>query len=102
MDSLSLLYEVFYFSTLWQYVNSASGEINCSDSIYYGDCRINKGNIFIAWNMKSQINRWVGSGAYIGRITVKIKARNKVISDETEDFVWGVQRIRGNGGVLVE
>ena len=102
MDSLSLLYEVFYFSTLGQYVNSGSGEINCSDSIYYGDCRINKGNIFIAWNMKSHIDRWVGSGAYIGRITVKIKARKKIVSDETEDFVWGVQRIRGNGGVLVE
>lgn len=101
MDSLSILYEVFYFSNLGQYVNSTSGQIACSDSIYDGDCSVNKGNIFIAWNMKSHINRWVGSGAYIGRITVKIRARNKIVSNESEDFIWGVQRIQGNNKLLL-
>jgi hypothetical protein len=101
MDSLSVIFETFYFSTIGQYVNSSSGQINCNDSIYGGNCQVNKGNIFVAWNMKSHINRWVGSGAYIGRITVKIRARKKIVSEETEDFIWGVQRIRGKG-VLIE
>lgn len=102
MDSLSLMYEAFYFSTLGQYVNSGSGMISCSDSIYNGNCYVNKGNIFLAWNMKSHIDRWVGSGAYIGRITIKIRARNKIVSKKTEDFVWGVQRVQGNKGLLIE
>ena len=47
MDSLSVIFETFYFSTIGQYVNSSSGQINCNDSIYGGNCQVNKGNIFV-------------------------------------------------------
>jgi hypothetical protein len=96
IDSLSIVYETFYFSNLGQYINSAKGSITCSDSVYNGDCRANKGDIFLAWNMKSTLDRWVGSGAYIARVSIKIKARQKVLMSNTENFIWGVQRVNNS------
>lgn len=91
-DSVKLLYEVYYFTNLGQYVNSAQGTIACSDSLFGGDCLQNPGNIFLAWNARSTEGRLVGSGAYIAQLNIRMKAGDTIVSKTETDSVWGVRR----------
>lgn len=91
-DSVKLLYEVYYFTNLGQYVNSAQGTITCSDSLFGGDCLQNPGNVFLAWNARSTEGRLVGSGAYIAQLNIRMKAGDTIVSKTETDSVWGVRR----------
>lgn len=92
IDSVAIHYEVYYYTNLGEYVNSAKGKILCSDSIFGGDCTVHKGNVFLAWNMRSKNGRLVGTGAYVAHLTLKATAGSKVVARSKENSVWGVRR----------
>lgn len=94
-DSISIVYESYYFTNLGQYVNSSKGTILCSDSIFGGDCTAHPGNIFLSWNMRSAEGRLVGTGAYIARLDVQVKVGRRVVVKNRTESVWGVRRSRG-------
>ena len=93
-DDVKLKYETKYYTHLGNYVGGSSGTILCSDKEVYGDagCLANPGNLFLAWNMRADDGRLVGTGAYIARIHVKIMVGKKTASDITRDLLWGVRR----------
>ena len=93
-DDVKLKYETFYYTHLGSYVGGSSGTILCSDKKVYGDagCLANPGNLFLAWNMRDDNGRLVGTGAYIARLHVKVMIGKKTASDITRDLLWGVRR----------
>ena len=98
----SLEYQTQYFTSLGIFVNSTSGGLTCTDTLYNGNCldTNNDGKIFLAWNMRSKNGRLVGTGVYIARLTYKIRIGNRVIVDRTQDFLWGVRHGKTKGFTL--
>ena len=98
-DDVKLKYETFYYTHLGNYVGGSSGTILCSDKSVYGEegCLVNSGNLFLAWNMRDDNNRLVGTGVYIARLHMKVMVGKKNVSDITRDLLWGVRRGGKNG-----
>ena len=99
-DDVKLIYETKYYSHLGNYVGGSSGSILCSDKEIYGDagCLANPGNLFLAWNMRADDGRLVGTGAYIARLHLKVVVGKKTATNITRDLLWGVRR-GGNNGI---
>ena len=97
---MKLVYETKYYSHLGNYVGGSSGSILCSDKEIYGDagCLANPGNLFLAWNMRADDGRLVGTGAYIARLHLKVVVGKKTATNITRDLLWGVRR-GGNNGI---
>ena len=99
-DRTEMRYETMYYSSLGHYVNGASGKINCNDDVFKKDgarnCLDNDGRFFLAWNMRGDNGRLAATGAYIARLSIRIKVNSKVIVNRTQDFLWGVRRGRVN------
>ena len=93
-DDVKLKYETFYYTHLGNYVGGSSGTIACNDESVYGQegCLVNTGNLFLAWNMRADDGRLVGTGVYIARLHVKIIIGKVTASDITRDLLWGVRR----------
>ena len=93
-DDVKLKYETHYYTHLGNYVGGSSGTILCSDKEVYGDagCLANPGNLFLAWNMRADDGRLVGTGAYIARLHVKVMVGRRTASNITRDLLWGVRR----------
>ena len=89
-------YEMDIFTNLGNFVTHKSEKIECTDQKYFGEgktCFDSNQNFYIAWNMTSDKNRLVGTGAYIVKWNSYVylgafKKKNKL--DGTE--VWGVRR----------
>lgn len=96
LSDVRLVYETFYFTNLGAYVASGEGEIACDDPIFDGDCRSQRGYVYIAWNLMSEKKRFVGSGAYIAKLStyVEIKGFGKQAKHEVSE-IWGVMRGKG-------
>ena len=89
-------WEVEYFSTLGQFVNSQSGVVACNDKAVFGtDCVENPGNVFLMWDAHTHKGRWVGTGVYIAKLRFKIFQDDKIVGKTDESFNFGVRR-RGN------
>ena len=97
-------YELSFFTNLGSHVATQKGRIFCDDTknfdvnhkYYFGgpgaNCVANRKNFFIVWNMKSDKNRLVGSGAYITKLKTYVQLDNfgkKNKFDKTE--MWGVR-----------
>jgi hypothetical protein len=99
-DKTELRYEAIYYSSLGHYVNSHSGIITCNADIFKEggkqNCLDNDGKLFLAWNMRSNSGRLASTGVYIARLKFRIKVNTKVITDRTQDFLWGVRRGKVN------
>jgi hypothetical protein len=67
----------------------------------YGEegCLKNKGNIFLAWNMRSNSGRLVGTGVYISRLEIKIVVNGKNTLHQVHDNFWGVRRGKNFSGL---
>ena len=95
-DKTELRYEAIYYSSLGHYVNSHSGVITCNADIFKEggkqNCLDTDGRLFLAWNMRSDSGRLAATGVYIARLKFRIKVNTKVITDRTQDFLWGVRR----------
>ena len=98
-DDVKLKYETLYYTHLGNYVGGSSGTILCSDKSVYGDegCLVNNGNLFLAWNMRDNHDRLVGTGVYIARLHMKVMVGKKTVTDITRDLLWGVRRGGKNG-----
>lgn len=98
-DDVKLKYETFYYTHLGNYVGGSSGTILCSDKSVYGEegCLVNSGNLFLAWNMRDDNNRLVGTGVYIARLHMKVLVGKKTVTNITRDLLWGVRRGSLNG-----
>ena len=101
-EQTKLIYKTQYFTSLGIFVNSTSGMLTCTDTLYNGNCldSNNDGKIFLAWNMRSKKGRLVGTGVYIARLTYSISIGNRVIVDRTQDFIWGVRHGKTKGFTL--
>ncbi|SHK34435.1 fibro-slime domain-containing protein [Fibrobacter sp. UWEL] len=93
-DAVFLVYHTYYYTQLGNYVGGTSGRIKCSDPSVYGErgCLENKGRLFLAWNMRSDDGRLVGTGAYISRLELKIVMNGKTILRQSDDTIIGVRR----------
>ena len=99
-DKTELYYEAIYYSHLGHFVNRHSDLITCNDDIFKEggrrNCLENEGRLFLAWNMRSENGKLAATGVYIARLHVRIKVNTKVITDRTQDFLWGVRRGKVN------
>ena len=95
-DNTELRYEAIYYTSLGHFVNRNSGVITCNDDIFKEsgakNCLDNDGRFFLAWNMRGENGRLAATGVYIARIKIRVKVNRKVITDRTQDFLWGVRR----------
>ncbi|SHK97022.1 fibro-slime domain-containing protein [Fibrobacter sp. UWEL] len=95
-DRTELRYKTTYYTSLGHFVNEESGSINCNADIYKvggaENCLGSEGRLFLAWNMRSAGGRLAATGVYIARIQIMVKVNTKVITDRTQDFLWGVRR----------
>jgi hypothetical protein len=97
-------YELSFYSNLGSHVATKKGRIFCDDDknfdvnkkYYFGgpghNCVESRRNFYVVWNMKSDKNRLVGSGAYITKLNTYVQLdthgkKNKF--DKTE--MWGVR-----------
>ena len=98
-EKTTLEYQTHYYSSLGVFVNSSSGSLSCTDELYNGNCLANEknGKLFLAWNMRSNNGRLVGTGVYIARLMYKIKVGWKVKVNRTQDFLWGVRHGKTKG-----
>ena len=86
-------WEVEYFSTLGQFVNSQSGVVACNDKKVFGtDCVDNPGNVFLMWDAHTSKGRWVGTGVYIAKLRFKIFQDDKIVGKTDDTFNLGVRR----------
>lgn len=99
-DKTVLVYKTHYYTSLGHFVNSESGVITCNADIFKADgkrnCLDSDGKLFLAWNMRSENGKLAGTGVYIARLEVKVSVNSKVITDRTQDFLWGVRRGKVN------
>lgn len=93
-DAVEIFYRTRYYSQFGEYVGGTSNSIKCSDKAVYGEegCLKNKGKLFLAWNMRSDSGRLVGTGVYIARLELKIIVNDETILHQTRDKLWGVRR----------
>ncbi len=92
-NSVVMHYRTLYYDHLGNYVGGHSDKISCSDNVYGAEgCLNNKGKLFLAWNMRDDKGRLVGTGAYIARLEVKVKVNGKTVLEQTRDKLWGVRR----------
>ncbi|SHK88134.1 fibro-slime domain-containing protein [Fibrobacter sp. UWB12] len=97
-------YELSFFTNLGSHVATKKGRIFCDDDknfevnqkYYFGgaghNCVETRRNFYIVWNMKSDKNRLVGSGAFITKLKTYVQLDNhgkKNKFDKTE--MWGVR-----------
>ena len=93
LSKVKIKWEVEYFSTLGQFVNSQKGEVACNDKGVFGsDCVENPGNVFLMWDARSNKGRFVGTGVYIAKLKFKIFQGDKVAGKSEETFTLGIRR----------
>jgi fibro-slime domain-containing protein len=95
-------YELQFFTNLGSHVLTKKGRIYCDDAMnkkengrFYFEgrnCVDKPKNFFIVWNMKSDKERLVGSGAYIAKLKTYVQLANfgkKNKNDKSQ--MWGVR-----------
>jgi fibro-slime domain-containing protein len=95
-------YELQFFTNLGSHVLTKKGRIYCDDKmnekengrLYFEgrNCVDKPKNFFIVWNMKSDKERLVGSGAYIAKLKTYVQLANfgkKNKNDKSQ--MWGVR-----------
>jgi hypothetical protein len=93
LSKVQIKWEVQYFSSLGQFVNSQSGVVACNDKSVFGtDCVANPGNVFLMWDAHTDKGRWVGTGVYIAKLKFKIVSDTNVIGRVEDTFNLGVRR----------
>ena len=97
-------YELQFFTNLGSFVAKNTGRVYCDDDenmkynrkYYFGgagkNCVDNRRNLFIVWNMKSDKDRLVGSGAYITKLKTHVQLDNEGKKNKLEKSeMWGVR-----------
>jgi len=99
LSTIRMDWEVDYFTNLGQYISGGHGKVLCTDSTVFNansgrakNCYENPGYAFFEWNARSDAGRLVGTGAYIVKINVKIRAGGDVVGKKEETFTMGIKR----------
>lgn len=95
LQDVKLHYELNIFTNLGTFVAKRSETISCADSLFGGDCRNNRGYVYVGWNMVTDKGRVAGTGAYIAKLNtyVKLPIRGKTAKHNVTE-TWGVRRVR--------
>lgn len=93
LADVKLRYELDIFTNLGTFVAHKSQTIACSDSLFGGDCRNNRGYIYVGWNMVTDKGRKAGTGAYIAKLSthVQVPIKGKTGKHNVTQ-TWGVRR----------
>lgn len=93
LADVKLRYELDIFTNLGTFVAHKSQTIACSDSLFGGDCRANRGYIYVGWNMVTDKGRKAGTGAYIAKLSthVQVPIKGKTGKHNVTQ-TWGVRR----------
>ncbi len=93
LADVKLRYELDIFTNLGAFVAHKSQTIACSDSLFDGDCRTNRGYVYVGWNMVTDKGRKAGTGAYIAKLSthVKVPIKGKTGKHNVTQ-TWGVRR----------
>ncbi len=93
LADVKLRYELDIFTNLGTFVAHKSQTIACSDSLFGGDCRTNRGYIYVGWNMVTDKGRKAGTGAYIAKLSthVQVPIKGKTGKHNVTQ-TWGVRR----------
>ena len=93
LSKVQIKWEVNYFSSLGQFVNSLKGVVACNDKDVFGtDCVENPGNVFLMWDARSNKGRFVGTGVYIAKLKFKILSDKDVVGKDEDTFTLGIRR----------
>ena len=94
INDVKLHYELDIFTNLGTFVVHKKGSIACSDQEFFGgDCRNNRGYVYVAWDMVTSKGRLAGTGAYIAKLSTHatIPTQGKKGKHNVTE-VWGVRR----------
>lgn len=99
-DSVILHYEVGYYTNLGGLVAHDNGLVSCGDdAVFGGDCTgKGRGFVFLGWNLVSDEERLVSTGAYVARLHawVEIPGIGAIgNTDLSKTEIWGVVRAKG-------
>lgn len=103
LSDVKLHYENYIFTNLGQFVASSKKTVACNDPMFSadgkseGDCRSTRKYVFVSWNLMSSDKRFVGSGAYISKLSTYISIGSKKDYKHNVTQTWGV--MRGNGKI---
>lgn len=90
---VALEYQVGYFTNHGQPIVSEKRTISCLDPIFKGDCRTNRGFLFVGWNFNTLKDQRVATGAYVASIRFMVRVAGKtLVAPNKKDEVWGVLR----------
>ena len=87
-----LEYQVQYFTNLGVPVASQARSVSCRDDIFAGDCRSQRGYLFLGWNYTTTGGQRVATGAYIVRLRYKVRVGETIPVSGKLDQIWGVVR----------
>lgn len=93
LEEVKLKYELDIFTNLGTFVAHKSGSIACSDEFFGGDCRENRGYVYLGWDMVTAKGRIAGTGAYIAKLSTHayIPTKGKKGKHDVTQ-TWGVRR----------
>jgi hypothetical protein len=92
LEDIRIEWEVYYFTNLGQYVNSNKGGVSCSDALFNGDCTRNPGKVFLAWDGRSKQGRVVGTGAYVSKLSWKVRLGKEKVGTKDDTRTMGIIR----------
>ena len=93
LEDVKLKYELDIFTNLGTFVAHKSGSIACTDEFFGGDCRENRGYVYLAWDMVTSKGRIAGTGAYIAKLSTHavVPSQGKKGKHNVTQ-TWGVRR----------
>lgn len=92
-EQVTLEYTVGLFTNHGMPVARERRTLSCTDqAVFGGDCRVNRGNLFIGWNYASKAGRKVGTGAYVATFRMQVRVQGKVEASGDMDQIWGLLR----------
>ena len=92
---ISILLSLRLYTNSGNYVTSVSSETKCSDFHFpQGNCLENPQTFFLKWNFMANDRSVVATGAYLAKIFVTIRYKDKTLwkSDINTAQIWGVKR----------
>ncbi len=89
MDKIGLTWELYVYTNLGAYVGGASGNIDCNDPFFEGNCLENPDKLYVRWNMRSDNGRRVGAGIYLAKFKIKVYGAKDDFKVE-RIFRWGI------------
>ena len=89
MEDIGLHWELYVYTNIGNYVGGASGNIDCKDEFFNGNCLENPDKLYVRWNMRAKNGRKVGAGIYLAKFKVNVYGAKNDFKVE-RIFRWGI------------